>query len=82
MKFKINSTFDVELEDLEEFQDHELYKEFSNMTLDEVLLKYVLKDKVDNLFEFRGHDFNQYKSSDEQIQMQLDKYVIYADAIH
>lgn len=52
------------------------------MTLDEILLKYVLKDKVDNLFEFKSHDFNQYMSSDEKIQTQLDKYVIYADAIH
>lgn len=52
------------------------------MTLDEILLKYVLKDKVENLLDFKTHNFNQYQSSEEQIQSQLDKYVIYADAIH
>ena len=34
LKFKVNGKFDVELEDLQEFSEHEMYKEFSNMTLD------------------------------------------------
>ena len=82
MKFKVNGTIDLELEDLEEFTEHEMYKEMASMTLDQILLKYVLKDKVENLCEFKYHDFNQYQSSENYIQSRIDKYVIYADAIH